>query len=96
MVLNALGGMRLPLTGPVPLCEEVLGSNRVTRMLRNPHHPVPVFKLFVLVKHPVDVTDLDASDPFRHVRVRPDFIATEPIEKNISPNSHCQSEIQKI
>ena len=32
--LNGLRGRPLPLTGPVPLCEEVLGSNRVTRIWR--------------------------------------------------------------
>jgi hypothetical protein len=32
--LKGLRGIALPLTGPVPLCEEVLGSNRVTGMLR--------------------------------------------------------------
>ncbi len=34
MFLKGLRGKRLPLTGPVPFCEEGLGYNRVTKILQ--------------------------------------------------------------
>ncbi len=34
IILSGLSGSRPPLSGPVPLCEEVLGSNPVTNLQR--------------------------------------------------------------